>query len=69
MLGAWSADRAEGEHYRLTVTDAQRDPIGWDNHDPAKLIAELTLRTADWRGRAAIISADPLVVDIWRDGV
>lgn len=67
-LGSWEAT-ANGTpgHFRLTASDAERDPIGWDNHDPAKLVAELRLKTTDWRGRAAIVSADPLVVDIWRD--
>jgi hypothetical protein len=67
QLGKWEAAAQPDGHFRLTVADAERDPIGWDNHDPERLIAELRLKTSDWRGRARIVSADPLVADIWRD--
>lgn len=67
VLGKWEATTGEGGHFNLAVAEAERDPIGWDAYDPARLVVELNLRTTDWRGRARITSGDPLVVDIWRD--
>lgn len=66
-LGPWEAVQDADGHYRLTAPNAEHDPIGWENHDPERLTVELTLKTADFRGRARIVSADPLVADIWRD--
>ena len=66
-LGPWEATQEAGGLYRLTAPNAEHDPIGWDNHDPERLTVELKLKTTDFRGRARIVSAEPLVAEIWRD--
>lgn len=66
QLGAWTATQDGAGRFRLAVDEAERDPIGWDNHDPERLTAELRLKTTDWRGHAKMISTDPLVAEIWR---
>lgn len=66
-LTTWSAEQQENGRFRLAADVAEKDPYWFDNYDPAKLTAELTLATTDWRGHATIVSAEPLIAEIWRD--
>lgn len=64
-LGKWSADQQENGRFRLIVDSTKRDPYWWDNHDPDRLVIELTLAKTDQRFRAALVSAEPFVAEIW----
>ena len=66
-LERWTADQQENGRFRLAVDQAERDPYWFENYDPERLVAELHLSKTDWRGRAQIVSTDPLVAEIWRD--
>ena len=66
-LRAWRAEQVGGGRFHVTPTEFDRDPLGWDNHDPAKLVVELQLRTADYRAPARIISTEPFIIETWRE--
>jgi hypothetical protein len=67
VIDRWSAEEQISGRYRLALPDAERDPVYWPGRDPERLVAELELATTSFRGRAAVVTEEPLVIDVWRD--
>lgn len=65
-LKAWRADSLGGNRFRVSVDAADRDPYWWDNYDPSKLTAELTIGNTSTRFIATIVSTDPIVLELMR---
>jgi len=66
-LGAWSAAASGDGHFRVTVGRHAPDPYWWEHHDPARLALELAFGKHGLRGRAVLLSPDPLILTLTQD--